>query len=108
MLDPETDNPCAPGRGACSNRKGEREMSRSPILEAIPGPCERQTSYNRRPANSRLLSTQQASAYLGVSPNTLRKYVGEGELKAYRLGDKLLKYDPVDLDKFLQGKAENA
>ncbi|HTX96334.1 MAG TPA: helix-turn-helix domain-containing protein [Mycobacterium sp.] len=109
MLDDGNGQPLHTGAWCALDPKG-RNVSRSaiPILNADPKPRERRKSYNRRPDNSRLLSTQQASAYLGISPNTLRKYVADGGLKAYRLGEKLLKYDPADLNEFLQSKVENA
>ena len=47
----------------------------------------------------RLLSTAQAAAYLGVSPNTVRNYIARGLLSAHRVGPKLLKFDPADLDR---------
>ncbi|MFV8277681.1 helix-turn-helix domain-containing protein [Mycobacteroides abscessus] len=50
----------------------------------------------------RLLSTNQAAEYLGVSPNTIRKYSAAGKIKAFRVGVKLIKYDPADLDAFSQ------
>jgi excisionase family DNA binding protein len=53
----------------------------------------------RRPG-SRLLSTKQAAEYLGVSQNTIRKYRDEGKIRAVRVGEKLVKYDPEDLDRF--------
>lgn len=53
-------------------------------------------------AAPRLLSTTQAAAYLGVSPNTIRKYRDDGKIRAFLVGEKLVKYDPQDLDRFLR------
>ncbi|BBX36588.1 helix-turn-helix domain-containing protein [Mycolicibacterium mageritense] len=53
---------------------------------------------------SRYLSTKEACEYLGVSKNTLRKYYEDGRIKVHRAGERLLKFDPADLDKFLDGK----
>jgi excisionase family DNA binding protein len=50
----------------------------------------------------RLLSTEQAAAYLGVTRNTLRKYRKQGRIRSFRVGDKLIKYDPADLNEFLR------
>ncbi|QLL06664.1 helix-turn-helix domain-containing protein [Mycobacterium vicinigordonae] len=47
----------------------------------------------------RLLSTVQAADYLGVSTNTIRNYIARGWLTAHRIGPKLLKFDPADLDR---------
>lgn len=49
------------------------------------------------------LSTAEACEYLGVSRPTLRKYFESGKIKAYRCGERILKFDPADLDKFLDG-----
>jgi hypothetical protein len=40
---------------------------------------------------------------LGVSPNTIRNYVANGQLTAIRVGPKLLKFDVVELDRIAQG-----
>ncbi|WP_082279379.1 helix-turn-helix domain-containing protein [Mycobacterium colombiense] len=50
----------------------------------------------------RLLSTVQAADYLGVSTNTIRNYIARGWLTAQRIGPKLLKFDPADLDRVAQ------
>jgi excisionase family DNA binding protein len=50
----------------------------------------------------RLLSTTQAADYLGVSATTVRKYRDEGKIRAFYVGEKLVKYDPEDLDRFMR------
>ena len=47
-----------------------------------------------------LLSSAEAAAYLNVSVNTLRRYVADGLLTNRRVGPRLLKYDPVELEAF--------
>jgi excisionase family DNA binding protein len=47
-----------------------------------------------------LLSSAQAAAYLNVSVNTLRRYVADGLLTNRRVGPRLLKYDPAELEAF--------
>jgi excisionase family DNA binding protein len=47
----------------------------------------------------RLLSTAEAAAYLGVSRNTIRNYVAAGLIHPFRVGPKLLRFDPIDLDR---------
>lgn len=44
------------------------------------------------------LSTVEAAAYIGVSKNTLRKYVTKGLVPAHKFGERLLKFDPAELD----------
>lgn len=48
----------------------------------------------------RLLSSAEAASYLGVSINTLRNYVAAGLLTNRRVGPRLLKYDPAELEAF--------
>lgn len=50
------------------------------------------------PLVSRYLSMAQASVYTGLDQRTLRRYVSEGRLRAYRVGPRLLKFDRTDLD----------
>lgn len=52
-----------------------------------------------KPQNRRLLSTAEAAEYLGVSVNTIRNYIAKGLITAQRVGPKLLKFNPADLDK---------
>ena len=47
------------------------------------------------------MSSKSAAECLGVSYNTIRKFVADGKLSAYLIGDKLVKFDPADLDHFL-------
>ena len=68
-------------------------MSRQPVASK-PSP-------NRRPADSRLWTSHQVARHLGLSPNTVRRWVAEGRLPAYRVG-RVLRFDPADLDKFAQ------
>lgn len=51
-----------------------------------------------------LLSTEQAATYLGVHPKTLRRYVAQGLVTAYRLKGRgrMLRFRPADLDGLLQ------
>lgn len=51
---------------------------------------------------SELKSTAEACAYLRVSRTTLRQYVADGLLHPIRLGPKLLRFDPRDLDGLLR------
>ena len=52
-------------------------------------------------AAKRLQSSEQAAEFLGMSPNTIRKFVAEGKIPAYHVGDKLVKFDPEYRDHFL-------
>src|SRR6516162_8285355 len=64
--------------------------------------------YNTKPV-PRLFSTREAAAHMGVSPNTIRKfrkYWEDGDeengLRYTKVGEKLYKYDPEDLDAFME------
>lgn len=46
----------------------------------------------------RYLSTVEAAKYIGVSKNTLRKYVAKGLVPAHKFGERLWKFDPAELD----------
>jgi excisionase family DNA binding protein len=47
--------------------------------------------------SGQLVSTTKAAKRLGISPNTLRKYVAAGLISAVRVGPKLLRFDPVEV-----------
>ena len=56
------------------------------------------------PRRAGLVSSKAAAEFLGISPNTIRKFVAEGKLPAFVIGDKLVKFDPADLDHFLASR----
>lgn len=51
---------------------------------------------------SRLVSIPVAAERLDVSTKTLRRYIADGRLTAYRLGPKLLRVDLDELDAMLR------
>ena len=48
----------------------------------------------------RRLSTTEAAEYLGISEKMLRKAVKDKKLRAYRIGQRIYRFDPADLDAF--------
>ena len=49
-----------------------------------------------------LFSVQEAAQYLGVSENTVRRYILDGRLSAYRLGnERLIRIKRQHLEKLL-------
>lgn len=44
----------------------------------------------------------EAAEYLGVTDRTLRRYVASGDLPAYRLGPRLLRFRQSDLDALMR------
>jgi len=45
-------------------------------------------------------SQQEVADILGVGHSTVRKWVAEGKLRAYRFGPRLIRIDAADLRKF--------
>ena len=52
------------------------------------------------------LSSVEAAAFLNVSVNTLRRYVADGLLSNRRVGPRLLKYDPAELEAFTRRRGD--
>ncbi len=46
----------------------------------------------------RLRTIEAAANYLNVSQRTIRRYIAEGKLRAYRVRDTLIRVDQDDLD----------
>lgn len=42
--------------------------------------------------------TKTAAAYLGISESTFRRMVARGEVKAYRIGQRAVRFRRADLD----------
>ena len=51
---------------------------------------------------SQLLTTREACAYLRVCKTTLRTWIADGLIHPIRLGPKVLRFDPRDLDGVLR------
>ncbi len=49
-----------------------------------------------------LLSVEQAATYLGVNRLTVRRRIASGDIPAYRLGPRLIRIRPEDLDALLR------
>jgi excisionase family DNA binding protein len=50
----------------------------------------------------RLVTQQAAAEYLGVTERTIRNYVSRGQLRAYRVGGRVVRIDQDDLDALLR------
>lgn len=50
---------------------------------------------------ARLITLDEAAELYGVSRRTIRRYVSEGRLRAYRLGPRLLRLDADEVNKQL-------
>ena len=52
--------------------------------------------------NSEWLSPPEAAAVLGIAMRTLRKWIAEGAVPAYRLNGKLIRIKRSDLDELME------
>ena len=50
----------------------------------------------------KLISINDAAAYVGLDARTIRRYIAAGRLRAYRVGDRLIKVDQADVDKLIR------
>ena len=50
-----------------------------------------------------VMNLRQASQYLGVSPDTLYRYIGEGKVPAFKLGNRW-KFKKTILDRWMEKK----
>lgn len=49
------------------------------------------------PPPAPLWTMGDAAAHLGVNPETIRRMIARGELRAYRYGKRLIRLDPADV-----------
>jgi excisionase family DNA binding protein len=54
-----------------------------------------------QPPKRRFMSLTKAGEYLGVSRRTMYRWVTEGRIRGYRIGDHI-KVEQADLDAFIQ------
>ena len=54
-----------------------------------------------------VMNIRQASAYLGISPDTLYRYITEGEIPAFKLGNRW-KLRKTILDRWMERKISQA
>jgi excisionase family DNA binding protein len=61
-------------------------------------------------AVSKFHRVDEVADRLGVIPDTVRRLIASGELRAVRLGRRMLRVDPEDFERFLRERrtAENA
>jgi excisionase family DNA binding protein len=51
------------------------------------------------PGRQRRLSVAEAADYHGCSERTIRRAIADGRLRAYRVGARMIRIDPRDLDR---------
>src|ERR1700752_1361401 len=80
-------------------------------LPAKPAPVETEWDGSRgkrekgiMAASREVMNIRQASQYLGVSPDTLYKYVGEQKIPAFKLGNRW-RFKKSKLDQWMEEKS---
>ena len=59
------------------------------------------TAEHSNSPEKRLLDAGEAAAYLGLSEHTIRQWASQGRIPKVKLGGKALRFDKVDLDRFI-------
>ena len=54
-----------------------------------------------------VMNIRQASQYLGISPDTLYKYLSEGKLPAFKLGNRW-RFKKTTLDRWMEMQSETS
>ena len=54
-----------------------------------------------RPSRRHYESVGDAAARVGVTTKTVRRWIASGQLAGYRIGPRLLRIDPDDVDRML-------
>lgn len=54
-------------------------------------------------SQQRFYTTEEVAKLLQVDPETVRRYVRQGDLRAVKLGGKFIRIDKADLDTFIEG-----
>jgi len=65
---------------------------------AAPARRAQLASHNPPPVARRYCNVDEAAAYFGVGPRTIRKWLTEGRLTAYRVGGHLLRLDWAEVE----------
>lgn len=50
----------------------------------------------------RQMSIQQAAEFLGVDPKTIRRYIAQGRIRAFRVGPRLIRIERESLERLAQ------
>jgi excisionase family DNA binding protein len=80
-------------------------VSKSPLAEGTDAGMDVAEKAQGIMADSReVMNIRQASQYLGVSPDTLYKYVGEQKIPAFKLGNRW-RFKKSRLDQWMEEKS---
>lgn len=75
-------------------------MGRTAQILSAKSPPKQTRNNEREP--ERMLSLPQAARYLGISESTIRRYVKAETITYKKVGDKLYRFFPSDLDAFIE------
>ena len=88
-----------------ADRQGEGVCQERPQAVGERGGKDLAERAKRTMADSReVMNIRQASQYLGVSPDTLYKYVGEQKIPAFKLGNRW-RFKKSKLDQWMEEKS---
>ena len=78
-------------------------MAASQVTDAIHEPSNSPNCQHRRRSDQSraYVGIPEAATYLDVATKTIRRYITEGKLPAYRLGNRVIKVKIADLDSVL-------
>lgn len=62
---------------------------------------------DNKEVGAELLTISQAASRVQVHPNTVRKWIANGELPVYRYGSRIVRIRPKDLELVFQTNTEN-
>jgi excisionase family DNA binding protein len=87
-------------------RKGVLRADSSPndVLQGGHGRAEKSVERTTMADSREVMNIRQASQYLGVSPDTLYKYVNEQKIPAFKLGNRW-RFKKSRLDQWMEEKS---
>lgn len=90
-----------------SLEKGQKTGNPADFYHLICGAVDRSLDIylemlEQKAPEQRFLTTDEVAALLRVDPESVRRYVRSGKLKAVKLGGKFIRIEKMDLDNFIQ------
>jgi excisionase family DNA binding protein len=79
-------------------------LSKSPLAEGTEREWTWREAQGTMADSREVMNIRQASQYLGVSPDTLYKYVGEQKIPAFKLGNRW-RFKKSRLDQWMEEKS---
>src|ERR1700728_2764577 len=92
------------GRGCFKERPAGRRDWSGKVLVGKLKEASQETRQGNMAESREVMNIRQASQYLGVSPDTLYKYVGEQKIPAFKLGNRW-RFKKSKLDQWMEEKS---